>query len=362
MSKTILYLVILAILGFAVWFFLFSDKSGDVFRASDAAFTIRDTGAVGKIFLSNNAGGTPITLERKAEGWVLNGKYAATGSAVNQILLTLRAQTALYPITDVEREGIIRNLAGNGIKVEVYDRGGGKMRTFYVGGELNKFVGTAMLMEGSERPYAVNVAGFEGYLTPRFTTELTYWRERLVFDIAPERITRVRVQYPTEPLNSFTLTQSGGKVSVQLDSGLNMGTPLNEGRAKSYLGFFTKLYGEAYLGGIPELDSIVRSMPVKALVEVTGEGGYQKAATLIYYPIDNRSKNADITPTTADEHFNNERYFGVVNGGADTMTIQIRQIEKVLRRGYEFFTPGADAPAAGPSVPVLPGGLAPQAK
>ncbi len=362
MSKTILYLVILAILGFAVWFFLFSDKSGDMFRSRDAAFTIRDTGSVGKIFLSSNAGGPTITLERKEEGWLLNGKYAALPSAVTQLLLTLRAQTALYPITDADREGIIRNLAGNGIKVEVYDRGGDRMRTFYVGGELNKFVGTAMLMEGSERPYAVNVAGFEGYLTPRYTPEVSYWRERLVFDIAPERITQVSVRYPQEPLNSFTLTQSGGKVAVRLDSALKLGTPLNEQRAKAYLGFFTRVYCEAFMtsASVRDLDSTVRSMPVKALIDVQGDGGYHKAATLIYYPIDYRSKNVGEVPTTFDDHFNNERYFGIINGGADTLTIQLRQVEKILRRGYEFYTPGADAPDVGPPVPGLPGGIAPQ--
>ncbi len=354
MSKTFLYLVILAILGFGVWFFLFSEKSGELFRSSDSTFTIRDTGAIGKIFLSANSGGAPVLLERRAEGWIYNNKYPVLESTLKSLLTTLCNQEALHPVTDAEREGIIRNIAGNGVKVEVYDRGGHKMRSFYVGGELNRFTGTAMLMEGSERPYAVQIPGFEGYLTTRYTVDPGFWRDRLIFDLAPENVTQVSVRYPQEPLNSFTLTQQGNVVSVKLDSSLQLGQPLNQERAKSYAGFFNRIFCEAYLLNIPELDSIVRSMPQKAFLDVQGKGGYHKAATLIYYPIDSRSKNAVGTPTSLDEHFNNERYFAVINGGADTVTVQIRNFERILRRGYEFFTPGKDAPEVGPPLPVIP--------
>ena len=163
MQKTLLYLAILAILGFGVWYFLFSNKSGQMFRSADAGFTIRDTAAIGKIFLAANENPNTITIERKGGSWIVNNKYPVLRSTLDQLLATLYNQRAAYPVPDNQRDGIIRNLAGAAIKTEIYDLEGRRMRTFYVGGELNRFSGTVMLMEGSEQPYVVQIPGFEGY-------------------------------------------------------------------------------------------------------------------------------------------------------------------------------------------------------
>jgi hypothetical protein len=356
MSRTLLYLAILAILGFGVWFFLFSDKSGELFRSRDSAFTVRDTGAIGKIFLSSNSSGHSITVERKEDAWVVNNRYPALQSMLKSLLTTLYSQEALHPAPEEMREGIIRNLAGAGVKVEVYDRNGHRMRTFYVGGELHKFVGTAMLMEGSERPYVVQIPGFEGYLTPRYTPELKYWRDRIVFDIAPEKITRVSVHHALEPLNSFTLTQQAGKIAVALDSSVKLNTPLNEARARSYLSFFTKVYSEGYLVDIPELDSVMRTMPPKGSIEVQGINGYHATANVFFYPRNDNDIANNPNPATFEEQFSRDRYFAVINDGADTVSVPIASFEKIFRRGYEFFTPG-EAPAPATNVPGLPNGL-----
>jgi hypothetical protein len=344
-----------------VWFFLFSDKSGGLFRSSDSGFTIRDTASVGKIFLSHNGSGKSVTLERKGEAWVVDQKYPALPSMVRSLLATLYLQEAKHPAGEDSREGIIRNLAGAGIKVEVYDRGGSKMRSFFVGGELTGFTGTAMLIEGSERPYVVNIPGFEGYLTTRYVPELRYWRDRVVFDIAPEQITRVSVRYAHEPLNSFILTQQNGKLSVALDSSLSLGKSLNETRTRSYLKFFTKVYAEAFLIDVPELDSIVRSMPQKGIIDVEGANGYHQSATILYYPRMDRDLAANPNPATFDEQFSLDRYFAVINGGADTLSVPITSFEKIFRRGYEFFMPD-NTPAEPAAIPGIPNSAATQPK
>jgi hypothetical protein len=337
MSKTILYLVILLILGFGVWFFLFSDKSGRLFRSSDSAFTIRDTGSIGKLFVSENGSHTGVLVERKGDSWIVNGKYPVLRSRVNNLLNTFREQQALYPAPPEAREGIIRNLAGTGIKVEVYDRKGRLMRAFYVGGELPSFAGTAMLMVGSERPYVVNIPGFEGYLTPRYTPALRYWRDRLVFGIAPDQITRIAVHNTQEPLNSFVITQHDGQLDVALDSSLQMPSPLNRQRARSYLSLFQQVYSEGFLENIPDLDSTVAAMPQLGTVEVQGKNGYRQAATLYFFPLNERATAEAPEHPGFEDLFSTDRFFAVMNGGADTVTVPFGPFEKIFRRGYEFF-------------------------
>ena len=351
MQKTLLYLAILAILGFGVWFFLFSDKSGQMFSSADANFGIRDTGMIGKIFIAANDNPNSITIERKGEGWIVNNTYPVLQSTLKQLLNTIYNQKATYPVPDKQRDGVIRSLLGGAIKTEIYDREGRKMRTFYVGGEVRGFAGTAMLMEGSERPYVVQIPGFDGYLTTRYSTEMGMWRDRIVFAVEPQDIEQISVRYAQEPLNSFTITQQNGKVSVALDTALHNTQPLNEGRVRSYLTFFKKIYCEAYATGMIDLDTIVRQMPEKATIDIRGAGGYHQQARIIYFPIDKRSKNTEKQVTSFDDNFHSDRYFAVINGGKDTATVQTHTFEKVFRRGYEFFMP--DDPKQG--TPAVPG-------
>ncbi len=351
MQKTILYLAILAILGFGVWFFLFSDKSGKLFSSSDSGFTIKDTASIGKIFLAANDDPNTITIERGPNGWIVNKEYPVLQSTLQQLMATLFYQKALYPIPDNQRNEVIRSLAGGGIKTEVYDRQGRIMRTFYVGGEMGRFSGTVMLMDGSERPYVVQIPGFEGYLTTRYATDLGLWRDRLVFNIPAEEIEQVSVQYAQEPLNSFTITQKDGKVSVALDPSLQLNQPLNERRVKGYLGFFTKIYSEGYATGMLDLDTIVKQMPEKALISIRGRNGSRQEARIIYFPIDKRSKNLDSPIEEFDDNFHSDRYFAVLNGGKDTATVQTPTFEKIFRRGYEFFQQD-EAPRTNPELPT----------
>ncbi len=354
MTKTILYLSILVILGFGVWFFLFSDKSGQLFHSSDSAFTIRDTGSIGKLFLSDNGSGASVLVERTDKGWIVNGKYPVLKSRLENLLNTFREQQALHPAPADIREGIIRNIAGTGVKVEVYDRKGRKMRVFYVGGELQNFSGTSMLMDGSERPYVVNIPGFEGYLTPRYTPMLRYWRDRLIFGIEPDQITSISVKNVQEPLNSFTLTQQDGHIQVTLAPSVTMPNPLNTLRAKSYLSLFRQVYSEGFLENIPDLDSTVAAMPPLGSISVDGKNGYHASAMLYYFPLNPQA--AAQAPKTGDlsDLFSTDRFFAVINGGADTVTVPFGPFEKIFRRGYEFFQ--QDQQPEGVNVQAMPTG------
>ena len=127
---------------------------------------------------------------------------------------------------------------------------------------------------------------------------------------------------------------------MTLDTALHYANqPLNERRAKGYLNFFSKIYSEGFATGMIDLDTIIRQMPEKATIDVRGANGYHQQVRIIYFPLDRRSKNTDVPITTFDDNFHSDRYFAILNDGKDTATVQIPTFEKILRRGYEFFTP-----------------------
>jgi len=333
MKKTILYILILAVLSVGVWFTFFRETTNP-FGNSEAGFTVLDTGSIGKIFLSHTDGRN-ITLERKDNKWLLDGKYPVLKSSLLTLLTTLHDQRAETPVSSGKRNDVIKNMAAGSIKTELYDTKGNLMRVFFVGKETDDYNGTYMLMKDARDPYVVNIPAFRGYLTPRYSVKWEDWRDRMVFDLKADEIKSVTVQYPEKPVNSFTISHENGKVAVAADSAFKGIGPLNEARAKAYLGFFSNMFSEGFMNGVPYMDTILRSVPVRCLITVQPNQGAAQQLTVYWRPIDRRSKNR-LTPFPgAPEAYDADRFFAVMN--SDTMTIQRAVFDKIMRNGYEFY-------------------------
>ena len=63
---------------------------------------------------------------------------------------------------------MVKSLASEGIKVELYDRKGEKIKAYYVGGATPDERGTYMIMENAEEPYVAHIPSWEGNLRFRF--------------------------------------------------------------------------------------------------------------------------------------------------------------------------------------------------
>jgi hypothetical protein len=351
MKKTILYILILVVLGLGVWFAFFKETTNP-FGNSDAGFTVTDTAAIGKIFLAHTDGHT-ITLERKSGGWIMDGKYPVLTSTINGLLATLHNQRAEAPVAKAARNNVIKEMATSSVKTEVYNRDGRQMAVFFVGGENSRTGGTFMLMDGAQTPYVVNVPGFNGYLMAYYPVEWTAWRDRHVFNLKPEEIKSVSVTYPEKPVNSFTISQENGTVAATVDSAFRHMGSFNEARAKAYLGFFHDMYSEGFMNGVPHMDSILAMLPVRCVVTVQPKQGPAQVLTVYWRPLDKRSKN-QLTPLpNAPENYDADRFYGVIN--QDTVTIQRFVFDKVFRSGYEFYSNDVPQPAEQPHRFSAPG-------
>lgn len=337
MSKTIIYLVLLIVLGVGVWYFLFSDKN--VFGVNEAGFQVKDTASIGKIFLADKSGNT-IVLERKDKGWVLNNTYPALAAPINTLMQTLAEQEPVYPVPENMHNMVVRNMAATGIKVELYKRNGKEIAVFYVGGQVSTTSGSYMLVDGAKRPYVVQIPGFDGYLTPRYSTNMKDWRDRTVFRLPADELQSVAVTYPDMPLNNFTLTKdAAGKVSVQVDPVLTEGNAYNERRAKVYSGFFENINCEGYINGIPHMDSILASTPKKCIIDVKGRNGYEQHVEVYWMPQDQRSKNLDTPDPETPEGFDSDRFYATMNNFKDTIIVQRTSFDKLFRSAFEFYQP-----------------------
>lgn len=354
MRKTLIYFVLLAILGLGVYYFLYK-KEDNTFAANEAAFTIKDTANIGKIFISGQRG-ISVLLERTDSGWIVNKKYKALKGTTNSLLKVLARQMPIYPVPKNLHNTVITGMSGTAIKVEIDNRQGEKMRVFYVGGETDNYKGSYMLMEGAQRPYVVNLPNFDGYLTPFYSFKIGDWRDRTVFNLAPDQIKSVSVQYPEHPLNSFVINQDKGKISVDAQADIAKMAPLNMHRASSYLKFFQNVNCEGYLAD-PAMDSILKEVPKHCVMEVQGTTGQHQHLDIYWMPINKRSKNmvAD-APGIPENKYDADRFFAVMNDYRDTIVIQVNTFKKLFRNSYEFYQ--ADPPPEAPKpYHVMPDGV-----
>lgn len=335
MKKTLLYLALLIALIISVWYIL-SDNQANAFGDDGTGFTIKDTAEIGKIFLADSRGNT-VLLERKSGEWFVNGNDKALIAPVNSLLRTLNKQVADVPVPEKQHNRVITDLAGNSIKVELYNRKGKTMRVFYVGEEAYNMSGTFMLMEGAQRPYIVNVPAFAGVLTPRYSTHLKDWRDRTVFNIAAEDVEQISVQYIDHPMHSFVIRRNGNNVTVSIDAALQGLGELNQNRVDAYLGFFHGVNCEGYTNGDVFMDSLLREVPRRCIIDVTGKNGYAQQVTVFWRPLDKRSKNLDTPMPGHPNEYDADRYYAVFNNNKDTAVIQRVVFEKIFRSGFEFY-------------------------
>jgi len=336
MGKTLLYLFILALLGGAVYFLLFK-KSNSPYSESEAGFNIKDTAAIGKIYIVDYDGQN-VLVERTDSGWIVNKKCKALPGTLNMILTTLTKQTPLYPVTQKAYDNVIKTLSTDGKKVEIYDRDGKKMRVFYVGGAAMNNTGTNMLMEGAKTPYVVQVQGFTGYLTARYTTNMKDWRDRTVFNIAPDDIKSVSVQYADNPINSFTIDRGNGSFTVTADTNVTKHLdPLNTRRIGVYLKYFTNVNCEGFLDGFNDTRSNLEQAPKRATIDITSIHGQRQHADVYWMPINKRSKNLTTSDPDVPDDYDADRMYAIINNAQDTVMIQEMIFKPIFRKAFEFY-------------------------
>lgn len=330
-STTIL-LALFAILGSVSAWYIMTKGSITSLKGTDYDFAIKDTTKIGKIFMVDRKGQS-VTLEHKGKDWIVNGKYKARPNTLRNLVIGMAKVDLLYRVPRNTVPTIIKDIASEGIKVEVYDNGGSLMKAYYVGGVTPDEKGTFMIMEGSNEPYVTYMPGFEGGLRVRYVTREMDWRDKTIFAEQLENIKAVSVEYPRQKNKSFRLmkTDKGYDITPFYSITPKTNLPYRQGSAEAYLMGFEKQIAEAFENENPSKDSI-RTLEPFSIVSLTTLNGETRTVKL--FPIVTMDK--DGYPVKNDQgDIAMERYFADCSTG-DFMLVQDRLWSKVLRP-YEFF-------------------------
>lgn len=337
MKKNYLLIIVFLLLGggTAYHFLTKNNKTSKTTLGWDRKFAVDDANDIHKIFIAKRTGVTS-TLERNGDHWLYNGQWKANPNSVKNLMEVLTTVTLKFVPPKAAIDNIVRDMASRGIKVEVYDKKGNKLKAFYVGDIGADGESTYMIMENSEQPMAVTLPHMTGHVRPRFEISGDQWRDKALFSYKPEEIKSVSIEYPKQRNKSFLLERKGNDFEVKpfYENVPAINRDVAKGRVEGFLVGFERLVAENYVNDYEHKDSIRNMIPF-SIISVTDMDDNKKAAAFYQsYKINTATgeRSADIV----------ERYHADVSNG-DWMLVQHRVFEKVFWPYEAFFEPAGQA-------------------
>jgi hypothetical protein len=331
MKKNYLLLVIFLLLaGSTAWYVLSGKKEDKNALGWDRLFKVPEA-EIQKVFIAKRTGVTS-TLERDGDHWKFNGQWRASKNAVENLLEAVSQMELAFVPAPAATDNIVKELAGHGIKVEVYGKGNKLLKAYYIGGVTNDGGGTVALMDGSEQPMIVKLPIMDGQVRTRFELAGDDWRDRHVFPYPADDITSVSIEYPTQRNQGFKLDKANGDWQVKpfYDNVPATNKPLSKGRVDGFLVNFETLMAETFDNDYAKKDSIRQMVPFSVISVKNKQGEERKAAFYSSYRINTETgeRKTDVV----------ERFFTDISTG-DWMYTQYGVFKKVFW-SYDMFFDG----------------------
>lgn len=339
-GKNLIYaLVFLLILGMSAY--IIWEQSQGQKIADDKNFAVEDIDKLSKIFLADKQSGETILLERQGkDNWLLNGKYKAMPEKIDVLLSTLKSVRVNHPVPESQWDVVVRELATNSIKVELFYEKDKAFKTYFVGRAPANSTGGFMIMQlngkTAERPYVCHLPGYEAELKSRYFTDELEWKDLNVFRYKMDEIAELSVYYPEEPEASFRIKQDDEEVVLMpySDTLPEIKGEVNSTMILEYLSFYSKLNAEGFAVNYDKKDSIIANGPAVVL-EVKSRDGRSDKLDIFYMPVNKRSvMQYDRMGNELEKDRDN--YYALRNG-EDFLSIQQFVFGKTFRRYKHFF-------------------------
>ncbi|MCB9361448.1 MAG: DUF4340 domain-containing protein [Flavobacteriales bacterium] len=263
-----LLIILVVLLAIAAYFFTTNNSS--TLKSRDGVlsdFTIEDTTTIDKIFISNSSGESVTLIKGEGNDWLVDGKHKARPESISLLMTTFAQIQVKSPVSSTELKNVITSIATESVKVEIYQGDDKPSKVYYVGGSTQNHQGTFMLLEKdgvkSSEPFVTHIPGFYGYLTTRFYSNATTWRDAAIFKYAAGEIKEIEIDYFDRPEESFLIEQNGTSISLYGKQEAKLINNFDSTKVKAYLTFFDRVYYENVLLNVTEAqkDSIINTQP-----------------------------------------------------------------------------------------------------
>ncbi|MBO9701223.1 MAG: DUF4340 domain-containing protein [Sporocytophaga sp.] len=206
------YIFLFVITGLTALYTLLGERGSDSFNKEKQSVGIADTTAITSVTLQANNKTTKLKKEPNGK-WLVNNKYEAREKLISLLFFGLNKIEVKRPVADNKKEGVVKNLKQDGVKVSV--ESSDNRDVFYVLSNENDVNSTYFLAEGSSDPVIVFVPGVKGDLSELASLQEQDWRSRVLFNSSPRSLQKVSVSFPAAPSENFTIVSKGNKFEVE---------------------------------------------------------------------------------------------------------------------------------------------------
>lgn len=335
MKKNILYLLLLAALAVAVYYFVVKQKKSTL-AEDEMNFAVEDTSAVGKIWIADMSG-KKISLERKQDGWWVNDKYPARKDAIELLLSTVKNIRIKYPVAEAANDNVVKELAAQNKKVEIFDRSGNLLHSYFIGGATADGTANYMKTDKGRHPFAVGIPGFAGTVSIRYIVNENEIRSRNIFNTPLNRIKNVKVEYLVKPDSSFMLSVIGVDsftVTRLKDNSTADARLVDKDKVGTYLSMFRFVNAEAFDNENKGKDTILIQKPF-CIISLTDRNDEVKTVTCYYKPVTITTMQ-QYDPSGNPMKYDSDHYYATINEGKDFVLIQQFHFGRLFKT-FNFF-------------------------
>jgi len=329
-STLILLLLFLASGAATVWYLNQPEEKKSTMLEADVDFRIQETDQIGKIFLASRIRGTQFVLERKADNWYVNDSIPVYPEIITNLMTAIRTMKIKYRPGKAAVPNIVKELAVDQVKTEIYDRDGKLMKAYYVGGETSDARGTYVIMEGSDKPMVMQIPGVTGSFKVRYDLGILDIMDKAIFREDPEQIEYVSIEYPKQRNKSFELDLSSGKAVVTpfYETTPRINKKVDAGQVQRYLQNFEKVVAESLVRNKNGINAFDGTLPF-CTMKVRRKDGTTK--DIIFYPRDTQDL------MTGEKVIRIEKFALSIDGAYEIMHLAQLAFTQKLFIGYESF-------------------------
>ncbi|TXF88391.1 hypothetical protein FUA23_14735 [Neolewinella aurantiaca] len=337
MNRTLILLLAVLLLGGIAWWATSSAQkpASAEERAEIRRFGYQNFDEVHKIFVADRKGHNVTLVRGGISGWLADGKPANDNIMKNLSDAVQNMDIRSLP-TEKAKPNMVKDLATNGILVQLFDKEGKKLRGYYLGSGTYDELGTNAIVEGSEEPYVVHLPHFTGNIRQRFTHWDDEWRDKVYFRVDPENIELFSIEYPRQRNKSFKITRDGDKyVAAPF---YETGQPVREvsrAAVESALVRYEKYYINRYQNNDKEGIEAVKGILPFATITVK-QAGSEAQEMRVFPKYTNHTFTQDPKTGAVTEQNGLESYNAYINNGEDWVLLNVETAQQLFI-GFDSF-------------------------
>lgn len=342
MKNLRLKIFIIAVLSVAALLLIMQNRTGTL-KSEVGEFAVDDTISITKIYLADMRGNDVLLTKIEPGTWTLNDTLSARNESVNRLLSSMFRMAVQAPVSRSGYNNVIKNLATNSVKVEVYQYiprinffnlfklsyREKLTKVYYVGEPTPDNLGTFMLMEGSETPFIVYLPGLRGFLSARFSANPNDWRDHVIFAKKPQEIKSIQVEFPQTPEESYLIEKFDRntlRLKKMIDNSIVEVFDTNQ--VINLINGYRNIRFESVVEKTATInrDSIAQSIPLHIITVTDTAGVVQRVKTF------RRQNYANLIDDDYEYYtYDMDRLYGFVNNGKELVILQYFVFDPITR-------------------------------